>query len=113
MHTHCRVAHFAFNFCTRCKCGNGIDDNNIQSAATDECFNNFESLFAKFRLRKKKGRCVDAEFSCVCRIERMFRVDNPAPKPGVRHILGQERKRAGVKLRDLARDGWAGFRSFG
>ena len=46
-------------------------------------------------------------------VERMFRVDNPQPKPGVRHILGQERKRAGVKLRNLARDGWAGFRSFG
>ncbi|MDO8391654.1 MAG: FAD-dependent oxidoreductase [Actinomycetota bacterium] len=46
-------------------------------------------------------------------VERMFRVDNPAPKPGVRRILREERKRAGVKLSDLARDGWNGFRSFG
>ena len=45
--------------------------------------------------------------------ERMFRVDNPAPKPGLRRILREERKRAGVRLRDLARDGWDGFRSFG
>ena len=45
--------------------------------------------------------------------ERMFRVDNPDPKPGLRRILGQERKRAGVRRRDLARDGWIGFRSFG
>ena len=45
--------------------------------------------------------------------ERMFRVENPHPKPGLRRILAQERKRAGVKRRDLMRDGWNGFRSFG
>jgi electron transfer flavoprotein-quinone oxidoreductase len=46
-------------------------------------------------------------------VERMFRVDNPSPKPGLRRILNEERKRAGVKLRDLARDGLDGLRSFG
>jgi electron transfer flavoprotein-quinone oxidoreductase len=46
-------------------------------------------------------------------VERMFRVDNPAPKPGLRRILDEERKRAGVKLRDLARDARDGLRSFG
>jgi electron transfer flavoprotein-quinone oxidoreductase len=46
-------------------------------------------------------------------VERMFRVDNPAPKPGLRRILDEERKRAGVKLRDLASDALAGLRSFG
>jgi electron transfer flavoprotein-quinone oxidoreductase len=45
--------------------------------------------------------------------ERMFRVDNPHPKPGLRRILNEERKRAGVRRSDLARDGWTGFRSFG
>jgi electron transfer flavoprotein-quinone oxidoreductase len=45
--------------------------------------------------------------------ERMFRVDNPAPKPGLRRILRDERRKAGVRLRDLARDGLDGFRSFG
>ena len=45
--------------------------------------------------------------------ERMFRVDNPHPKPGLRRIFAQERRRAGVRRRDLARDGWAGWRSFG
>ena len=45
-------------------------------------------------------------------VERMFRVDNPAPKPGLRRILDEERKRAGVKLRDLARDARDGLRSF-
>jgi electron transfer flavoprotein-quinone oxidoreductase len=45
--------------------------------------------------------------------ERMFRVDNPRPKPGLRRILREERKASGVRLRDLARDTWTGLRTFG
>lgn len=45
--------------------------------------------------------------------ERMFHVDNPHPKPGLRRIVAGERKRVGVRRRDLMRDGWTGFRSFG
>ena len=46
-------------------------------------------------------------------VERMFRVDNPTPKPGLRRIVKEERRRAGIRLRDLARDAWAGVRGFG
>ena len=46
-------------------------------------------------------------------VERMFRIDNPQPKPGLRRILKQERKRAGVRRRDLIRDAITGFRSYG
>lgn len=46
-------------------------------------------------------------------VERMFRVDNPEPKPGLRRILREERRAAGVRIRDLVRDAWIGFRSFG
>ena len=45
--------------------------------------------------------------------ERMFRVDNPLPKPGLRRIVNQERKRVGIRRSDLARDAWNGLRSFG
>jgi electron transfer flavoprotein-quinone oxidoreductase len=45
--------------------------------------------------------------------ERMFRVDNPQAKPGLRRIIREERKRAGVNLRGLVRDGHDAFRSFG
>jgi electron transfer flavoprotein-quinone oxidoreductase len=45
--------------------------------------------------------------------ERMFRVDNPSPKPRIRTIIGQERKRAGIRRRDLLRDGLDGLRTFG
>jgi electron transfer flavoprotein-quinone oxidoreductase len=46
-------------------------------------------------------------------VEGMFRVDNPAPKPGLRRLLARERKRLGVRWRDLARDGLDGWRTFG
>jgi electron transfer flavoprotein-quinone oxidoreductase len=46
-------------------------------------------------------------------VERFFRVDNPAPKPGLRRIVREERRRAGIRLRDLARDAWTGMRSYG
>lgn len=46
-------------------------------------------------------------------VERMFRVDNPQPKPGLRKIVADERKRAGARMRDLVRDGWAAVRTFG
>ena len=46
-------------------------------------------------------------------VEAMFRVDNPRPKPGLRRILAAERKKAGVRRRDLVRDAVAGWRTFG
>jgi hypothetical protein len=45
--------------------------------------------------------------------ERMFRVDNPSPKPGLRRIFGEERRRAGVSRRALLRDSRDAYRSFG
>ena len=45
--------------------------------------------------------------------ERMFRVDNPLAKPGLRRIIREERKRAGVRIGSLVRDGHDAFRSFG
>ena len=45
--------------------------------------------------------------------ERMFRVDNPAAKPGMRRIVREERKRSGVNVRNLLSDSRAAFRSFG
>ena len=46
-------------------------------------------------------------------VERMFRIDNPLPKPGLRRIQKEERKRAGVRRRHLIRDAITGFRSYG
>jgi electron transfer flavoprotein-quinone oxidoreductase len=50
----------------------------------------------------------------ACRLaERVFRVDNPSPKPGLSHILREELRRAGVRTRDLSRDALTVWRSFG
>lgn len=46
-------------------------------------------------------------------VERMFRVENPNPKPGVRRILREERKKAGISLVDLVRDALTGLKGFG
>lgn len=46
-------------------------------------------------------------------VEAMFRVDNPQPKPGLRRILAAERKRLGIRRRDLLRDTLTGWRTFG
>ena len=45
--------------------------------------------------------------------ERMFRVDNPEPKPGLRRILRQELKRNGVKVRDVVSHSLRALRTFG
>jgi len=46
-------------------------------------------------------------------VERMFHVENPNPKPGVRRILREERKKAGISLIDLVRDALTGLKGFG
>ena len=46
-------------------------------------------------------------------VERMFRVENPHPKPGVRRILREERKKAGISFMDLIRDALTGLKGFG
>ena len=45
--------------------------------------------------------------------ERMFRVDNPLPKPGLRRIFREERKRAGVTAAACCATAATAFRSFG
>lgn len=46
-------------------------------------------------------------------VEGMFRVDNPAPKPGLRHLFGVQRRRLGIRRRDLARDAVTAWRTYG
>lgn len=53
----------------------------------------------------------------MCNIaQQVFTVTDPEPKQGMRRWARQELKRSGVRLRDLARDGWTGWtgwRTFG
>jgi electron transfer flavoprotein-quinone oxidoreductase len=45
--------------------------------------------------------------------QRVFTVTDPLPKAGMRRWVHAERKRAGLRLRDLVQDGWTGWRTFG
>jgi electron transfer flavoprotein-quinone oxidoreductase len=50
----------------------------------------------------------------ICDVAQgFFTVSNPAPKPGLRAIFRQERKRRGIRLRSLTRDGLTTLRTFG
>jgi len=50
----------------------------------------------------------------VCSVaERMFQVDNPEPKPGLRRILRSEMKANGVRVRDAVAQGLKALRTFG
>ncbi len=50
----------------------------------------------------------------VCNlVESMFTVTNPTPKSGMKRLLRREARRAGVRLRDLAADGWTALRTYG
>jgi electron transfer flavoprotein-quinone oxidoreductase len=46
-------------------------------------------------------------------IERLFRVDNPQPKPGLIRIVREEIKRNRLRWRDMARDAWHGGKALG
>ncbi len=46
-------------------------------------------------------------------VERMFTVDNPAPKPGAVRVARENIKRSGLRIRDLAHDAYVTLRSFG
>jgi electron transfer flavoprotein-quinone oxidoreductase len=45
--------------------------------------------------------------------ETLFRVDNPTPKPGLRRVFSAERKRLGIRRRDLVADALTAWRTFG
>ena len=46
-------------------------------------------------------------------LEEMFTVTNPRPKRGAISIARRQLKKNGIRWRDLARDGWKIFRTFG
>ncbi|MGH9298839.1 MAG: FAD-dependent oxidoreductase [Acidimicrobiales bacterium] len=50
----------------------------------------------------------------VCNlVEEMFTIRNPSPKSGAFKLARREAKRAGVTARDLAKDAWTAWRTFG
>ncbi len=60
----------------------------------------------------QRAQTVYPELACGI-AQRVFTVTDPEPKAGLRRWVHAERKRVGVRLRDLVRDGWVGWRTFG
>jgi len=60
----------------------------------------------------QRAQAAYPELACGI-AQQIFTVTDPEPKAGLRHWVHAERKRTGVRLRDLVRDGWTGWRTFG
>ena len=60
----------------------------------------------------QRAQILYPELACGI-AQHVFTVTDPEPKAVLRRWVHAERKRAGVRLRDLARDGWTGWRTFG
>jgi electron transfer flavoprotein-quinone oxidoreductase len=71
------------------------------------------------KLRRAPGLVLGARMQTsyapmICDLlEGVFTVTDPDPKPGLRRLLRRSVRRHDVRLRDLARDGFNGLRSFG
>lgn len=46
-------------------------------------------------------------------VQGVFEVTNPDPKPGISRLFERARRAGGVKRRQLLRDAWTGYRSYG
>jgi len=60
----------------------------------------------------QRAQTLYPELACGI-AQQVFTVTDPEPKAGLRRWVHAERKRVGVRLRDLVRDGWVGWRTFG
>jgi len=60
----------------------------------------------------RRAQTAYPELACGI-AQQVFTVTDPEPKAGLRHWVHAERKRVGVHLRDLVKDGWVGWRTFG
>jgi len=60
----------------------------------------------------RRAQTAYPELACGI-AQRVFTVTDPEPKAGLRRWVHAERKRVGVRLGDLVRDGWVGWRTFG
>ena len=69
------IAHFPFDFRFRDQGGYGADDNDVDGAAADEFFRDFQGLFAIIGLGNEQFIRVDAEVAGIDRIQGVFGID--------------------------------------
>ena len=100
-----RIAHHAFNFVFGRKGGHRVDDDQIDGTRTHQRINDFESLFARIRLRKQQVGDLNAETRGVLDVERVLGIDEGAGAARLLHFcnyLERERRLArGFRPEDL------------
>ena len=70
-----RVAHLAFDFSLGNKCRDGVDDNDVNAARTNQHVGNFQRLLTSIRLGDQEVIRVDAKGACIDGIKCVFSVD--------------------------------------
>jgi hypothetical protein len=69
------VSHISINLCLRCKGGNGINNDDVNSAGTYKGFSNLKGLFSGVGLRNPEFINIDPKVPGIHRVKGMFRVD--------------------------------------
>ena len=75
LQTHLRIPHFTFDFGFRGQRGHRVDDDDVDSARTNQRIGDFECLFAIIGLRNQQIVDIDSQFLCVEAVECMFSID--------------------------------------
>ncbi len=78
MHANAAVAHLAFKLGFRGQGRNRVDDNHADRAGAHQRIDNLQCLLAGVGLRDQQFIQIDAQFSGIDRIKRMFRINKGA-----------------------------------
>ena len=69
------VTHLAFNFSLGHERRDGVDDDDVDAARTDQHVRDFEGLLARVRLGDQEGVGVDTQGTRINRVKGVLRVD--------------------------------------
>ena len=100
------VADLAVDLGTRNERGDGVDDDDVERVAANECLGHVERLLARVGLRDEQRIDVDAEVPRIERIERVLGVDEGRGAAGLlrvgHHVIAEGRLARRLGPVDLA-----------
>ena len=72
MEAHFAVAHIAFNLCLGRQSRNGVNDNEVNGARTNQVVGNFQRLLTVVRLGNNQVLRIYTQFLCVETVKRVL-----------------------------------------
>ncbi len=81
-----RVAHLAFDFRARRQGRHRVHDDQVDGAAANQGFGDFQRLLARVGLRHEEVIGLHAKFSRIGQIQRMLRIDERGHATGFLHL---------------------------